>query len=610
MGVLNMQMGQKAAARQIASVHCDTRELGSLRETAQGEKDNKRVSKKAFTLSNINDVEERLKAKTQDLNNLIDAVQDKQTDLQRKFDLFMGGVIVTNVLWIAIEMDFGPEEGTKVSDRLAFWAVSSTFLLLFTIEIFVRLYWERSAWIYGFWNWFDLVVVACAVTDVWVLPFLEGAVGSLQSLAILRLARLVRLVRMVKLVRTMHSLYVMTMAFLHALKSMAFLGVIMFFGMLIYAIFATMLIGRNSTFDGVRIMDDSVDDRFGKVYRSMYSLFELMTLEGWEQVARPLVERNPLAFVFIGSFIMIFTYGMLNMIVATVVEKTMEQSHAMKEYDHQMEMVKIHEELLTMKKMFEASDEDHSGALTENEFAAALQQNEFLKKTLEKLGVPANDAKELFMILDYDSNQELSIAEFVSGVGKLRSGGWDALHTDACIQITRSEVLALREQMSQLTAQNSAWQQSVETRLTEQGLLLREQSKLMQEVLACVRAAPNAASVNGAFLPADRHESFSPAYPPATMTSADAGTVAGVTRLAERPVPSPCVAMIPGDVGNTVFSGPGERPREDTASNCDGIRPTSPTSPLRPEPFPPSQVPFAMGSTCEFDQVVDEIGSR
>merc|ERR1712113_541930 len=106
----------------------------------------------------------------------------------------------------------------------------------------------------------------------------------------------------------------------------------MSFGILIYSIFATVMIGRNSAFDNVRINGDTVYDRFGTVYRSMYSLFELMTLEGWEQVARPLVEEQPLTFIFIISFVMIFTFGMLNMIVAIVVDKTMMSSKQLTEF--------------------------------------------------------------------------------------------------------------------------------------------------------------------------------------------------------------------------------------------------------------------------------------
>merc|ERR1711943_114645 len=103
-------------------------------------------------------------------------------------------------------MDFGPEEGTKVADRIGWFCVNSIFLTLFVFEVFVRVKWVGTKWVKGFWNWFDLFVVVCSVLDVWVLALLESEVGSLHVLAALRLARLVRLIRMVKLVKTLHSL--------------------------------------------------------------------------------------------------------------------------------------------------------------------------------------------------------------------------------------------------------------------------------------------------------------------------------------------------------------------------------------------------------------------
>merc|ERR1711879_1125209 len=101
---------------------------------------------------------------------------------------------------------------------------------------------------------------------------------------------------------------------------MSLLCSLMVFGLLLFSIFSVTIIGRNSAFDGVMIYQDTVYDRFGTVYRSMYSLFELMTLEGWDRTARPLVERQPMILLFLALFIMIFTFGILNMVVALVVE--------------------------------------------------------------------------------------------------------------------------------------------------------------------------------------------------------------------------------------------------------------------------------------------------
>merc|ERR1719379_1287741 len=96
--------------------------------------------------------------------------------------------------------------------------------------------------------------------------------------------------------------------------------------MFVCAIFTTTMIGQNKSLEDVVIEDDTAGDRFGTLPRSIYSLFELMTLEGWHQVGRPLVMRQPLLFIFLFSYIMVFTFGLLSMIVAVVVEKTLLQA--------------------------------------------------------------------------------------------------------------------------------------------------------------------------------------------------------------------------------------------------------------------------------------------
>jgi voltage-gated sodium channel len=418
-------------------------------------------------------------AHLQNFENGQQELDDNTSDIRKKFDMALGGVIIVNIFWIAIEMDFGPEEGTKVADRIPWFIGSSIFLTIFVVEIFVRLHWEGRRWPCAFWNWFDLVVVICAVLDVWVLAILENQAGSLKVLSILRLARLVRLVRMVKLVKTLHSLYVMVMAFLHALKSMCFLGTIMFFGMLIYAIMATIMIGRNSTFKDVMIYEDTVPDRFGTVYASMYSLFELMTLEGWQLVARPLVEKQPLTFIFIGTFIMIFTYGLLNMVVATVVEKTLVQNAEMNALDERMEIHKLREELQVMQNEAFAADDDASGSLTQDEFSRAYNANENLRSCLERLEVPARQASELFEVLDMDGNKELTIDELVVGIGKLKSGQlsvWDGLATLSIVTSVKGTVTSLEDRVA-----------AIEDRQKEQGEMIKE---LLMRVRYSLKSPP------------------------------------------------------------------------------------------------------------------------
>jgi len=455
-------MDQKAAANNMTEQR-GNEASGSLRESAEGEAPPSKLQPQiSFAERQIAKLAEEEFQK-----------RDKESTFQKKFNLAMGGVIIANVFWIALEMDFGPEEGVAFADRVPWFLINSIFLLTFVIEIFVRIHWERSKWHHGFWNWFDTFVVTCAVIDSWLLPILESQTGNLHVLSVLRLARLIRLVRMVKVIKNLHQLYVMVMSFLHALRSMCFLGVIMLFGMLIYAILATVIIGKNDVFKDVRIMDDSVEDRFGKVYRSMYSLFELMTLEGWQMVARPLVEKQPLLFLFIGSFLMIFTYGMLNMVVATVVEKTLEQTATLKEYDTKKDMEKLKEELTSMKVIFTEGDLDGSESLTKEEFQAALMDSDTLRESFLGLGIPFNDVVELFHVLDLDGNNELTINELVDGVGKLKASHlsvWDGLSTEATVKQVMNDVAHLKDKVRAVTIM----QANMEARVSEQDELVRQ----------------------------------------------------------------------------------------------------------------------------------------
>eukprot|EP00419_Tripos_fusus_P031976 CAMPEP_0172765510 /NCGR_PEP_ID=MMETSP1074-20121228/179421_1 /TAXON_ID=2916 /ORGANISM="Ceratium fusus, Strain PA161109" /LENGTH=301 /DNA_ID=CAMNT_0013600469 /DNA_START=185 /DNA_END=1090 /DNA_ORIENTATION=- len=278
---------------------------------------------------------------------------------------------------------------------------------------------------------------------------------------------------MVKLIRALQGLYMLVTAFWHAMKSMCFILSMMIFGVLLYSIVATVLIGRNSAFDDVRIYDDTVDDRFGTVYRSMYSLFELMTLEGWDQVARPLVEEQPAVVIFIMSFIMIFTFGMLNMVVALVVEKTLEQTRQMgacKERELQLQMAT---ELMKIINVFRDSDEDGSGTLSLEELEKALETNESVSNDLAEIGIPAEDAKELYKILDWDNSGEVTVKEFVEGISKVQAdvpSTWDAL-------ATHSNVRRLMHDIGKLGDTVAGIENKLNTR-----------DKMLGEVLSAVRS--------------------------------------------------------------------------------------------------------------------------
>jgi voltage-gated sodium channel len=60
---------------------------------------------------------------------------------------------------------------------------------------------------------------------------------------------------------------------------------------------------------------------FGNLGRSMYSLFQIMTLESWSMgIVRPVMEAFPYAWIFFIPFIMVTTFMVLNLFIGIIVD--------------------------------------------------------------------------------------------------------------------------------------------------------------------------------------------------------------------------------------------------------------------------------------------------
>ncbi len=67
---------------------------------------------------------------------------------------------------------------------------------------------------------------------------------------------------------------------------------------------------------------------FGTLGESAYTLFQVMTLEGWSMsILRPLMDVYSLACLFFVVFILVPTFTMLNLLIAVVVS-SMQTEHA------------------------------------------------------------------------------------------------------------------------------------------------------------------------------------------------------------------------------------------------------------------------------------------
>jgi voltage-gated sodium channel len=233
---------------------------------------------------------------------------------------FIVALILLNAVILGLETSpqvmaaIGPE--LKLADRV--------ILGIFVVEILVKLAYQRLAFFRNPWNLFDFSVVAIAL------------VPTSGPLAVLRVLRLLRLISMVPKLRFVVE------ALLGAVP-----GIVSIFGLLaimfyVFAVVATGLFGPD------------FPEWFGSLGASMYTLFQVMTLESWSMgIARPVMEAHPYAWAFFVPFILIATFTMLNLFIAVIVN-TMQNLQAEQE-EREVEAIGelVHAETLDLQREFQ-----------------------------------------------------------------------------------------------------------------------------------------------------------------------------------------------------------------------------------------------------------------
>jgi voltage-gated sodium channel len=179
-------------------------------------------------------------------------------------------------------------------------AIDRAILAVFVVELLLRMYAHGPRFFRGPWNWFDTIVVGISL-----LP----ATGPL---SVLRALRVLRVLRLVSVVPQMRSVVESVVRSLPGLGSIALLLLVFFY---VFAVLATKLFGA------------AHPAWFGGLPASMFTLFQVMTLENWGTVAREVMASHPWSWVFFLSFILVATFTVLNLFIAVIVN-AMQEQHA------------------------------------------------------------------------------------------------------------------------------------------------------------------------------------------------------------------------------------------------------------------------------------------
>lgn len=219
------------------------------------------------------------------------------------------GLILINAVILGLETS----PAMMASYGPALVAADHLILGIFVVELALRLFAHRAAFFRDPWSLFDAAVVAIAL-----FPASE-AFSVLRALRVLRVLRLVSAFPQLR--RVIQGL-------LMALPGLGSIAAILAILLYIFAVIAVKLFGAQ------------YPQWFGDFGAALFTLFQIMTLEGWADIAREIQQTHPYAWTFFIIYILISTFAVLNLFIAVMVD-AMQKSEESMEHELQVSIASL-----------------------------------------------------------------------------------------------------------------------------------------------------------------------------------------------------------------------------------------------------------------------------
>ncbi|MBK19764.1 MAG: hypothetical protein CMM52_13100 [Rhodospirillaceae bacterium] len=179
--------------------------------------------------------------------------------------------------------------------------IDKIILWIFVVELILRMYAHGPRFFLDPWGVFDFIIVAIALFP------------ASEEFSVLRALRILRALRLISGVPRMRRVVEALLRAVPGIGSVAALLLLVFY---VFSVIATKLFGT------------AFPQWFGTIGESMYSLFQIMTLESWSMgIVRPVMEEYPEAWAFFVPFIIISSFTVLNLFIAIIVD-SMQTLHA------------------------------------------------------------------------------------------------------------------------------------------------------------------------------------------------------------------------------------------------------------------------------------------
>jgi voltage-gated sodium channel len=317
----------------------------------------------------------------------------------KKYEWATTSVILFNGYFIWQEIDY--------PTKFPYVWINLVFSFVYCFEIGCKMYAFGPYFWYSNWNVFDFTVTGITIAS----DFAEYVVPPQTAANMRTLAPVIRLLRLMRLTNMFAGLKSLARSFVTSLGALGWIMVFVAIWFFICACLTTILIGRESFFPDSATKDPKdaqmLRKMFNSVPNSMYALWEVMSMEGWIGVVRPLSRTNPGLVAFFFIFIFVAAFFLMNLVTAVVVDRTVaaqqEGESCGKAVEDDEKEVSIFELIADIKTRNEGQD------IIKREFLAALLREPDIEGRLQEFEWEAEMVLNVCAMIDKQRTGEISL---------------------------------------------------------------------------------------------------------------------------------------------------------------------------------------------------------
>jgi len=160
---------------------------------------------------------------------------------------------------------------------------------------------------------------------------------------------------------------------------------------------------------------DYDQELFANMPRTLLTLFQLMTMDDWANMMRPVGNTMPFSWLYTMPFVFL-GICLMNLVLAIFTDELINQTRRVSERKKKKFEEERERKVALCNDAINEFDENKDGMLDEDEMSTILstiEEDEEMKNLFEEIGVPTQSLKDMMRIAEQDDEGQINVKELL-----------------------------------------------------------------------------------------------------------------------------------------------------------------------------------------------------